>query len=107
MKGLMKEFLIILVTSLVVGIGSSYVVNTINLARIETRLEERSMYVDKQIELLQDVVETLQTMQVEMSRSGERMNWVMSRVDNLDKLPEINTRIALLDKRVEILEGKD
>lgn len=106
----MKEFLIVVFTSLVVGIGSSWVTNTIALSK----LEERSMYVDKQIAVLQGVVESIQTMQIELSRRGEWMSWVTNEIIELnEKTEESYNRIdaekdfALVDKRLEILEKKD
>ena len=100
MNGIVREFVVVLVTSLIVGIGSSYVVNTVHLAK----LEERSIYVDKQIELLQGVVASLKTMQIELSRRGEWMNWVTRELTSIEGRPSLESEIAVLNKRVEILE---
>mgnify|MGYP000988883355 CR=1 FL=1 len=100
MFGMMREFIVVLVTSLIVGIGSSYVVNTVHLAK----LEERSIYVDKQIELLQDVVETIRVVQIELSRRGEWMNWVTRELSHEGR-PSVEVELLMLNKRVERLEG--
>lgn len=103
----MKEFLIVLFTSLVVGIGSSWLTNTIALSK----LEERSMYVDKQIAVLQGVVDSIQTMQIELSRRGEWMSWVTNEIIELnDKTKERYTTtdaekdFKIVNQRIERLE---
>ena len=102
------EGLVALCVLALAALGSNYY----SLQKDVDSQKLEAMYVSKEMDVLKGVVQTVHSMQVEMSKRGEWMAWVTGEIiDVKQNMKEMHTNsdaakdFKMVDQRIKYLEG--